>query len=150
MGKSTISMAIFNSYVKLPEGKSTTNFLHRVVELSEPQKSAHGFSIFSPRNQALIETNLFKPFGNQTWLAGKSPSCPSWNFPMKTFFSPIKTAISRTFPTVSQVPRPHFPCREDSLDHGEDDLLAGEVCVLRRQTPWWITAFGMKIDHHSH
>ena len=30
MGKSTISMAIFNSYVSLPEGKTFLSIVHRI------------------------------------------------------------------------------------------------------------------------
>jgi len=50
MGKSTISMAIFNSYVKLPEG----------------------MTFVPPKNDPRISQDIFK--GSRRWNLGKDPA----------------------------------------------------------------------------
>ena len=61
MGKSTISMAIFNSYVKLPEGKTQ----------SSPIKICHGTgqtAPASPTQTAAQEWNKWRdPGASKTW-----------------------------------------------------------------------------------
>ena len=78
MGKSTISMAIFNSYVKLPEGKNL-NILQFLVGLFSSWASAtHGTSDFklSPSTMSCpppssYRSNLRQPScQHHTWLDG--------------------------------------------------------------------------------
>jgi hypothetical protein len=46
MGKSTISMAIFNSYVSLPEGSTVETFRHAVLRLDDLDETGGAF--FAP------------------------------------------------------------------------------------------------------
>ena len=62
MGKATISMAIFNSYVKLPEGKLASSEVRDTLEVDEFFKSLASNSIAMP-------PFLWNPVGSpqQTW-----------------------------------------------------------------------------------
>ena len=64
MGKSTISMAIFNSDVSLPEGRSQSDPNHFPILLTHPQ-------IHMLRRRGLVATSWSKSLGGSALFQGK-------------------------------------------------------------------------------
>ena len=73
MGKSTISMAMFNSYVKLPEGTFSSKLL-----ISRSPKVPHHFWSLAPRNKAKQRSFAFHMTLRQELRKGLGLTCLDW------------------------------------------------------------------------